>query len=202
MIGCSRTSFLACLWLRTCTKPVFVAWATLLVPPSINYATKGGGGVTSTTVMAFNGFRWCGSVNTKECWGRSPVVLCSHLQPSSDSCQMCGCSYPAPFVLPTSSLSYSLSLPLSLTYSPCVSVALHAPWFFPVLPFSSLLSTPSSAEVEGRVELYISPSGPSWPVLGWTLPFTFFLFCLCRVVYIPCFTNRYTMGYLQRLSID
>ena len=30
---------------------------------------------------------------------------------------------------------------------------------------------PSSAEVEGRVELYIySPSGPSWPVIGWTLP--------------------------------
>ena len=29
---------------------------------------------------------------------------------------------------------------------------------------------PSSTEVEGRVELYIcSPSGPSWPVLGWTL---------------------------------
>ena len=30
---------------------------------------------------------------------------------------------------------------------------------------------PSSAEVEGRVELYIcSPSGPSWPVLEITLP--------------------------------
>ena len=30
---------------------------------------------------------------------------------------------------------------------------------------------PSNAEVEGRVQLYIcSPSGPSWPVLGWTLP--------------------------------
>jgi hypothetical protein len=30
---------------------------------------------------------------------------------------------------------------------------------------------PSSAEVEGRVELYIcSPSGPSWPVLGRSLP--------------------------------
>ena len=29
----------------------------------------------------------------------------------------------------------------------------------------------SSAEVQGRVELYIySSSGPSWPVLGWTLP--------------------------------
>jgi hypothetical protein len=30
--------------------------------------------------------------------------------------------------------------------------------------------TPSSAEVEERVELYLySPSGPSWPVLWWTL---------------------------------
>ena len=32
-------------------------------------------------------------------------------------------------------------------------------------------STPSVAEVEGRVELYIcSPSGPSWTVIGGTLP--------------------------------
>ena len=31
---------------------------------------------------------------------------------------------------------------------------------------------PSSAEVKERVELYLySPSGPSWPVLGRTLPF-------------------------------
>jgi hypothetical protein len=31
---------------------------------------------------------------------------------------------------------------------------------------------PSSAEVKERVELYLySPSGPSWPVLGWVLPF-------------------------------
>ena len=31
--------------------------------------------------------------------------------------------------------------------------------------------TPSSAEVKEGVELYLySPSGPSWPVLGWTLP--------------------------------
>ena len=29
----------------------------------------------------------------------------------------------------------------------------------------------SSAKVKERVELYVySPSGPSWPVLGWTLP--------------------------------
>jgi hypothetical protein len=36
--------------------------------------------------------------------------------------------------------------------------------------------TPSSAEVKGRVVLFIySPSGPSWPVLGWTLPFVILL---------------------------
>ena len=34
----------------------------------------------------------------------------------------------------------------------------------------------SSTEIEGRVELYIcSPSGPSWPVLGRTLPLHFYL---------------------------
>ena len=34
---------------------------------------------------------------------------------------------------------------------------------------------PSIAKVEGRVELYIcSPSGPSWPVLGWPLLYLFF----------------------------
>ena len=33
------------------------------------------------------------------------------------------------------------------------------------------LSSPSIAEVKESVELYMySPSGPSWPVLGWTLP--------------------------------
>jgi hypothetical protein len=33
------------------------------------------------------------------------------------------------------------------------------------------LSSPSIAEVKERVELYMySHSGPSWPVLGWTLP--------------------------------
>ena len=35
--------------------------------------------------------------------------------------------------------------------------------------------TPISAQVEGRVELYIcSPSGSSWPVMGWPLPLTFY----------------------------
>ena len=38
-------------------------------------------------------------------------------------------------------------------------------------------STPSCSEVKGRVALYLySPYGPSWPVLGWTLPLTLPLF--------------------------
>ena len=171
MMGCSRTSFLACSWLRTCRKPVFVARATLLVPPSINYATKGGGGVTSTTVMVFNGFRWCGSVNTKECWGRSPVVLCSHLQPGSDSCQMCRCA--GVVILLLLCFLHFLFPFLPLLFAMCFCCS-SASWFFSVLTFSSLLSTRSSAEVKERVELYVSPSGSSWPVLGWTLPFSFF----------------------------
>ena len=37
------------------------------------------------------------------------------------------------------------------------------PWRWPPIP--------SSAEVKERVELYLySPSGPSWPVIGWNLP--------------------------------
>ena len=44
---------------------------------------------------------------------------------------------------------------------------------------------PSSAEVEGRVELYIfSLSGPSWPVLGWTYYFAGFQ--VCDAVYLRC----------------
>jgi hypothetical protein len=41
---------------------------------------------------------------------------------------------------------------------------------------------PSSAEVKERVELYLySPSGPSWPVLGWTLPLLYLL-PKCRIL--------------------
>jgi len=37
--------------------------------------------------------------------------------------------------------------------------------------------TPSTAEVKERVELYLySPSWSSWPVLMWTLTFTFYLY--------------------------
>jgi hypothetical protein len=71
----------------------------------------------------------------------------------------------------------------SLFISLCVS---HKPYYstFPLqrsglsrIPchlhlFSLLLYPPqSSAEVKEKVELYLYfPSGPSWPVLGWTLP--------------------------------
>jgi hypothetical protein len=42
---------------------------------------------------------------------------------------------------------------------------------------------PSTAKVKERVALYIySPSGPSWPVLGWTLLYPFFWYiCTCFV---------------------
>ena len=46
--------------------------------------------------------------------------------------------------------------------------------------------TSSSAEVEGRVELYIcSPSRPSWSVIGWPLPLLYLLlaFYLTRMFY-------------------
>ena len=49
--------------------------------------------------------------------------------------------------------------------------------------------SPSSAKVEGSVELYVcSPSGPSWPVLGRTLPFYFTLplFAYIRSRCGPC----------------
>ena len=52
---------------------------------------------------------------------------------------------------------------------------------------------PSSAEVKERVELYLySPFGPSWPVLGRTLPL---------LLYMGCTTNQRSIqfGYLHLL---
>jgi len=57
---------------------------------------------------------------------------------------------------------------------------------------------PSDAEVKERVELYIhSPCGPSWPVLGWTLPllFLYSLYSACVkrlgvLPAIPCLLQR------------
>ena len=49
---------------------------------------------------------------------------------------------------------------------------------------------PFSAEIKERVELYLySPSGPSWPVLGWTL----------RLLYIYLFFI--IINYLLRISV-
>ena len=50
-------------------------------------------------------------------------------------------------------------------------------------------SPPSSAEVKGRVQLYLySPSGPSWPVLGWT---QLFMYCVEKwiVLVVPQAVN-------------
>jgi hypothetical protein len=48
--------------------------------------------------------------------------------------------------------------------------------------------TPSCAEVEGRVELYLySPSGPLWSVLGWPLPLHFYIQVI--KIYNVCFKH-------------
>jgi len=51
---------------------------------------------------------------------------------------------------------------------------------------------PSSAEVKERVELYFySPSGSSWPVIGWTLPY----------LYLDCSFNSFAATFsIGRLS--
>jgi len=47
----------------------------------------------------------------------------------------------------------------------------------------------SSADVEERVELYLySPSGPPWPVLGWTLPYLYLFASQCGVSWSECHT--------------
>ena len=44
---------------------------------------------------------------------------------------------------------------------------------------------PSNAEAKKRVELYhCSPFGPSWPVLGWTFPFTFTVVLSLQFVFV------------------
>ena len=51
--------------------------------------------------------------------------------------------------------------------------------------------TPSSAEVKERVELYLySPSGSSWPLLGWTL--LYLTHCSCYVNSDPTLPRQNT----------
>ena len=51
-------------------------------------------------------------------------------------------------------------------------------------------SPPSSTEVKERVELYLySPSGPSWAVLGWPLPFLHF-YAVCNTEFLKTFVQR------------
>ena len=61
-------------------------------------------------------------------------------------------------------LSRQVLGPISLLYNGCRAFPwgkAAGAWCWP--------PTPSSAEVKERVELYLySPSGPSWPVIGWT----------------------------------
>ena len=69
---------------------------------------------------------------------------------------------------------------------------------------------PSSAEVEGRVELHLySPSGPSWPVIGRTLslPYNFWRILIfwdmsCSMVEIYCCVGRICCLPLQGRRIN
>ena len=69
-------------------------------------------------------------------------------------------------------------------YNDCLLAGWSRAWIPMGTIFSASVQTsqgidhlpPSNAEVKEWVELYlISPSGPSWPVLGWTLPSPFTL---------------------------
>jgi hypothetical protein len=54
--------------------------------------------------------------------------------------------------------------------------------------------TPSSAEVKERVELYLYiPSGPSWPVLGWSVPFVVIMCVVLKVGLTFQNTCRYVL---------
>ena len=60
---------------------------------------------------------------------------------------------------------------------------------------------PSSAEVEGRVELYIcSLSGPSWPVLWRTLPL-YILHLILTMKITPRYVAWFTDGLFRPLGI-
>jgi len=67
---------------------------------------------------------------------------------------------------------------------------------------------PSSAEVKERAELYLySPSGPSWPVLGWPLPFTSSLCFSCSfpvkivMAFFPYVASFYFWVLILRLFL-
>jgi hypothetical protein len=67
----------------------------------------------------------------------------------------------------------------------------------------------SSAEVKERVELYLHyPSGPSWPVLGWTLPlylkiFVFYVIAMFRQkASIYVLTGELLIRWLADTTVD
>ena len=63
------------------------------------------------------------------------------------------------------------------------------------------LPIPSSAEVKERVELYFcSPSGSSWPLLGWTLYFNYDLYNLCDYFIAVSLSNRVSAPWWWQYS--
>ena len=63
---------------------------------------------------------------------------------------------------------------------------------------------PSSADVKEKVELYLySPSGPSWPVLGWPLPLPFTIGFNRKFHVLPteCIQVLWTVGENGRILL-
>jgi hypothetical protein len=105
------------------------------------------------------------------------------------------------FLFVSFTLSYFLSL--YFTFFPS---SLHTSiifYFVPLSSFPSVLLYPvrgvdhphsSRAEVKERVELYLySPSGSSWPLLGWNLPLPFCLYLIYPVT--RYFTSHIVLVY-------
>ena len=65
---------------------------------------------------------------------------------------------------------------------------------------------PSSAEVKGRVELYLySNSGPSWPVVGWPLPFIEIIIkhTTHKTQYLfVCLPSRSVLTYMEYTNVS
>jgi hypothetical protein len=62
--------------------------------------------------------------------------------------------------------------------------------------------TPSNADLKERVELYLySPSGSSWPVLGWTVTFYLYLYWF-DVAIVPCFMSAMLLKTRQAMYVN
>jgi len=93
------------------------------------------------------------------------TFLLSTAKLSEDRIPVVEVRFPAPVRAGPGTFSASRTMGDGVFFSPAVK-----------RPGRSFHHAPRSrAEVKQRVELYIYSSGPSWPVLGWTLPLPYYI---------------------------